>query len=95
MDLIILLETYLHECFFLVSFDRLVVNRCDCIKDAFGNIGVEMRFTGINRFIGTQTKMFSMSSSVTCCLMQNHQLLLIGQAILFLFVFIYTRKFLA
>jgi hypothetical protein len=39
--------------------------------------------------------MFSMSSSVTCCLMQNHQLLLIGQAILFLFVFIYTRKFLA
>ena len=57
MDLIILLETYLHECSFLVSFDRLVVNRCDCIKNAFGNIGVEMPFTGINRFIGTQTKM--------------------------------------
>jgi hypothetical protein len=57
MDLIVLLETYLHELSFLVSFDRLVVNRHDCIGDPFGNIGVKMPFSGIKHFFGSQTKM--------------------------------------
>ena len=42
MDLIILLETYLHGHSLLVYYDRLVVNCHDCIGDLFGNIGVKM-----------------------------------------------------
>jgi hypothetical protein len=89
MDLIVLLETYLHECSFLVSFDQLVVKHHDCIGDPFGNIGVEMPFSGINRFIGSQTKMNVFN--VFFGNLQNHQLLLVGRAILFL-LFLLTQE---
>jgi hypothetical protein len=45
-----LMETYLHEHSFFISFDLFVVNRRNHIDYTFGSIRVEMPFSGINCF---------------------------------------------
>jgi hypothetical protein len=50
MVFIVLMETYLHERSFFVSFDQFVVNRHNRVDYTFGSICVEMPFSGINCF---------------------------------------------